>query len=100
MMRCILFWLVAWSNWLSTQNLAVAGGLDESDQRPSQPVLENSIAMRFACIPQGTATLGSPQDEAGRKEGEDQHVVRIEQAFYLGIYEVTQQQFETIMGYN
>ena len=63
--------------------------------------IENSIGMRFRVIPApDTFTMGSPDDEKGRGPDEIQHPVSINKPFYMGKYEVTQEQFETIMKYN
>ncbi|MBR4465396.1 SUMF1/EgtB/PvdO family nonheme iron enzyme [bacterium] len=54
-------------------------------------------------IEPGTFTMGSPEDEFGRYQGshmEDQHGVTLTKAYYIGIFETTQKQFELIAGYN
>jgi formylglycine-generating enzyme required for sulfatase activity len=61
---------------------------------------ENSIGMKLVLIPAGKFEMGSPADEEGRRDDEKQHVVEITKAFYLGVHEVTQGQFEKVMGYN
>jgi uncharacterized protein (TIGR02996 family) len=68
--------------------------------RPCVPVRTNTIGMRFALIPAGAFTMGSPADEEGRWQGEDQHEVEIAEAFYLGIHTVTQEQYHRVMGDN
>ena len=60
----------------------------------------NSIGMKFKLIPAGEFMMGSPEDEEKRTIDEKQHRVRITKPFYLGVYEVTQEQFERIMGNN
>lgn len=64
--------------------------------------LTNSIGMKFVLIPKGKFLMGSPKGEAPLKEQdkETQHDVEITKAYFLGVYEVTQQQFEQIMGSN
>src|SRR5262249_45089051 len=70
--------------------------------------IKNSIGMRLVYIPPGTYRSGSPPEEDGRKVAatragaveEDQREEEIATGFYLGVYEVTQEEFETIMGYN
>jgi formylglycine-generating enzyme required for sulfatase activity len=62
--------------------------------------MENSIAVKLVLIPPGKFTMGSPQNEKGRKKDEDQREVDIKKAFHLGVYEVTQGQFEKVMGFN
>jgi len=50
-------------------------------------------------IPAGTFTMGSPNGELGRDPGdEDQHGVTLTKGFYIGIFEVTQRQWEMVMG--
>ena len=43
---------------------------------------------------------GSPTVEKGRQDGEAQHRVILTNAFYIGIYEITQQQYLKVMGEN
>jgi formylglycine-generating enzyme required for sulfatase activity len=59
----------------------------------------NSIGMKLARIPIGTFLMGSPKDEKYHEDSE-QHEVEITRPFYLGFHEVTQGQFEKVMGYN
>ena len=56
--------------------------------------------LEMVLIPAGTFMMGSPSDERGRSSDETQHQVTISQNFYLGKYEVTQAQWELIMGNN
>jgi formylglycine-generating enzyme required for sulfatase activity len=50
-------------------------------------------------IPAGEFLMGSPDGEGFPPE-HPQHRVQITQPFYLGVYEVTQAQFEAVMGVN
>ena len=52
----------------------------------------------FRLIPAGTFTMGSPSNELGRFPNEVQHQVTISQPFYIGVFEVTQKQWERVMG--
>jgi len=49
-------------------------------------------------IPAGTFTMGSPTNELGRSDNETQHTVTVSRAFYLGVFEMTQRQWELVMG--
>ncbi|MBR5623744.1 formylglycine-generating enzyme family protein [bacterium] len=54
-------------------------------------------------IEPGTFTMGSPTNELGRSSGtgsETQHEVTLTKAYYIGVFEVTQKQFELIYGKN
>jgi formylglycine-generating enzyme required for sulfatase activity len=63
--------------------------------------ITNSIGIKFRPIPAGSFLMGSPDDdkEAGSDE-KPQHRVRISKPFYLGVYELTQAQYEAVMGKN
>ncbi|MBL8868730.1 MAG: SUMF1/EgtB/PvdO family nonheme iron enzyme [Planctomycetaceae bacterium] len=62
--------------------------------------LTNSIDMEFRLIQPGTFTMGSPTSEVGRLSKETQHEVTLSRPYYLGVYEVTQEQYEKVMGTN
>ena len=76
--------------------------------------IENSMGMKLRLIPPGEFMMGSPQEEIDtlvqsttegfwqrifRSEG-PRHGVKLTQAFYLGSCEVTQQQYQELMGLN
>ncbi len=57
--------------------------------------------MKLALIPSGKFMMGSPKDEKDRLDNEGpQREVTISKAFYMGVYAVTQEQYERIMGEN
>jgi formylglycine-generating enzyme required for sulfatase activity len=70
------------------------------------PALTNSVGMELVRIEPGTFWMGSPPKEDGRPNEPDEdddevrHEVRLTKHFYLGTREVTQKQYQTIMGYN
>lgn len=53
----------------------------------------------FQLITGGNFTMGSPESEAWRGEDETAHEVTVSD-FYMGIYEVTQKEYESAMGEN
>ncbi len=64
-------------------------------------ITSKSTGMKLTLIPAGTFTMGSPAGEAMRSTHEGpQHSVRITQPFYMGVYEVTQAEYESVMGTN
>ena len=65
-----------------------------------QATWTNSLGMEFVRIPSGSFEMGSPGDEAGRLRGEVQHEVRISEGFWMKKYEVTQSEWEAVMGTN
>jgi formylglycine-generating enzyme required for sulfatase activity len=63
--------------------------------------LNATVAMDMIWVPSGTFTMGSPTTEAGRQsDREDEHNVSLTKGFYLGKYEVTQAQYEAVIGTN
>ena len=58
----------------------------------------DSLGMSFVLVPAGTFTMGSPEDEPGRASDETQHQVTISNSFYMQTTEVTQAQWEAVMG--
>ena len=62
--------------------------------------ITNSIGMKLVLIHPGSFTMGSPEGEEGRKDNEKPHEVTIDKPFYLGAHEVTQEQYEKVMGNN
>ncbi|MFM7976377.1 MAG: formylglycine-generating enzyme family protein, partial [Pirellula sp.] len=62
--------------------------------------ITNSIGMKLVLIPKGTFMMGSPESEEARVGDETQHEVTISKDYYLGVYEVTQAQYEKVIGNN
>jgi formylglycine-generating enzyme required for sulfatase activity len=66
--------------------------------------ITNSIGMNLVLIPKGTFMMGSPTSEQGASYypdgAETQHEVTISEDYYLGVFEVTQGQYEKVMGTN
>ena len=62
--------------------------------------LTNSIGMKLVLIPKGTFMMGSPESEKGHREYEVQHEVTLTRDYYLGMTEVTQAQYQKVMGEN
>jgi formylglycine-generating enzyme required for sulfatase activity len=60
----------------------------------------NSIGMKFVRVKAGTFTMGSPKDEKERPDDEQQHEVEITKDYFIGVTEVTQKQYRTVMGYH
>jgi len=61
----------------------------------------NSLGMTFKMIPAGTFTMGSPESELGRQDSNEyEHEVTLTQNFYIQTTEVTQGQWEAVMGGN
>jgi len=62
-------------------------------------IIVSSTGIELAYIPAGTFTMGSPEEESTRTEERPQHQVTLAN-FYMGKYEVTQAQYQTVIGTN
>ena len=60
----------------------------------------NPDPARLVWIPPGTFTMGSPTNEAERLSNELQHEVTISRGFWMGKYEVTQEDYLEVVGSN
>ncbi|MBP5285336.1 MAG: formylglycine-generating enzyme family protein [Kiritimatiellae bacterium] len=63
-------------------------------------VLPGGATMELVWCPPGKFAMGSPPDEIGRLDDEPLHQVTITRGFWLGKYEVTQRQWESVMRNN
>ncbi len=78
--------------------------------REGSTIYTNSIGMEFSLLPAGSFVMGSPDGtgstsyrpvwpvETGRNTDELQHVVTLTRSFYMQTTEVTQGQWEQVMG--
>jgi formylglycine-generating enzyme required for sulfatase activity len=82
--------------FLLLTGLALAATTLEA-QTPSDKTMVNSIGMEFVLISAGTFQMGS---EDGEGDERPVHRVTISRPFYLGKYEVTQAQWQTVMETN
>jgi|GEM_PF-192098 len=62
--------------------------------------LGKGITLEMMLIPAGKFKMGSPASELGRRTDETQHEVTLTKPYYMGKYEVTQEQWEAVMGDN
>ncbi|MBL6828024.1 MAG: SUMF1/EgtB/PvdO family nonheme iron enzyme, partial [Opitutales bacterium] len=89
-------------------SLVVSNDFGSVTTQPTQLVVDvtptshtvASISMDMIFCPPGTFTMGSPTSETGRGGDETQHQVTLTHGFYLGKYEVTQAQYQTVMNGN
>ncbi len=93
---------------ISIGNYAVALQLDPNNaealsmkkaadiQLLAEPPITNSIGMKLKSLPSGTFMMG----DANGNGGETPHEVTLTKSFHMGIYEVTQSQYEQVMVVN
>ena len=87
MLLCLLASLAVWSGCRQPGQTKVVA-------------LDNGATMEMVWISAGNFMMGSPSSEEARDPDEQQQQVTISRGFWLGKYEVTQAQWETVMGSN
>ena len=80
---------------------AAASGGDTNSADGSAATFTNSVGIELIEMSAGRFEMGAPESEAGsRLDERPVHEVRITQPFWLGVYEVTQAQYEAVTGEN
>ena len=67
---------------------------------PEKPWIVPSIGMEMLWCKSGTFLMGSPIEEPGRNSNENQTRFSFSKGFFLGKYEVTQKEYQSVMGLN
>ncbi len=87
--------------YFGSQRPALKGQIDDdfdlSQILSPAKQLTNGIGMRLVLIPSGSFLMGSPASQ-GSDDERPQHPVSISRPFYLSATEVTQGQYEAVMG--
>ncbi|MGF1530628.1 MAG: formylglycine-generating enzyme family protein [Puniceicoccaceae bacterium] len=60
--------------------------------------LTNTVGMQFAYIPPGTFIMGTPKNEAFRDNDEIQREVTLTRGYFIGVHEVTQENWREVMN--
>jgi formylglycine-generating enzyme required for sulfatase activity len=92
--------LPTWPVLLTLIGLAALCGPELNATQDQGTSFTNSTDMKLVLIPAGKFVMGSPAGEQERASEETQHEVAITRPFYMGIHEVTQQQYEKVLGKN
>ncbi|MBI5723300.1 MAG: formylglycine-generating enzyme family protein [Planctomycetes bacterium] len=92
---------------LATASPSTQPATQPSTQPSTQPAKEltldlgNKITMKLVLIPAGKFMMGSLESEKERNNDEGpQHEVAISKPFYMGVNEVTQEQYQQLIGKN
>lgn len=88
---------VVWAIPTRLQGQAI-GSDKTTGPKPGEERDDNGLGMKLAWCPPGTFRMGSPKSEVGRYEDEEQVEVTLTQGFWIGKYEVTQREWERVMG--
>lgn len=80
----------------------VSGPVAPIKDRDTKGTLANSLGMRFSLVPAGKFTMGLPDEEASHNYSIDvpPHEVAISRPLFMGQHEVTQSEYEQVMGNN
>ena len=62
--------------------------------------IKNSIGIKLVLIKNGTFLMGTPFVHECYSGNEIQHEVKISKNYYIGAFEVTQYQYEKVIGKN
>ncbi len=84
-------------------NLANDGKSEELDDAPADLMTNDdykTVKLVMRRIPAGEFTMGSPDSEDGRGRDELQHKVLLTKDFFIGIFEVTQEQWKAVVHSN
>ena len=91
----------------SSPEAKVAGGDSKTNNSPNHLTVDlgGSIKLEMVLIPAGEFLMGSPDSDKAADfpdcdNEKPQHRVRITKPFYLGKYQVTQEQWQAVMGKN
>jgi formylglycine-generating enzyme required for sulfatase activity len=59
-----------------------------------------TISFKMVLVPSGTFTMGAVSDEDAEDDEYPPHKVMLKTPYYIGVTEVTQKEWEAVMGYN
>jgi formylglycine-generating enzyme required for sulfatase activity len=76
----------------------VAGLLDRGEAFPLRALQASQTPRGFIRVAPGSFSMGSPESEGGREPNEVAHRVTLTRAFWLQATEVTQGQWQAVMG--
>ena len=96
--------LLAWGQTEDKEKPATKTENQPAQAKPQDPPknFTNSLGMKFVWIPPGTFIRGTPEGEERGEvvNDETQHKVTLTKGFYMGVYPVTQEQWQAVMGNN
>ncbi len=80
----------------------ITGGVSYMDIEPAGgwSDIYKTTKLVLRRIEPGTFVMGSPDSELGRLKDEVQHKVTLTRPFYIGVFEITQKQYQLVTGRN
>ena len=85
-----------WDTLDWTSPAIICLGLGNRQQVVSVP----SAAMRFVRVSPGSFVMGCPDRDVEGHNFQKEHKVKLTKGFHMGVHEVTQEQYRTVMGMN
>lgn len=74
--------------------------IDKSSSSYNTIEVDKELDIKMICCPAGTFVMGAPAGELGKKNNENTHNVTITKQFLISKYEITQKQYQLVMGTN
>jgi formylglycine-generating enzyme required for sulfatase activity len=100
----VLFTLMGFAFWKGPweqRSFGLAPGRMPAFTQPFVTALDNTTRLEMQPIPAGEFEMGSPPEETPeRHPSEQRRHVRISKPFWMGKYEVTQGQYQALLGVN
>ncbi len=87
------------SIWLS-MNFPTTGRADTQPVVTQAHSFSNSIGIEFVLVPAGSFQMGAHENEDATSKEKPRHQVTISKPFYISKHEITQKQWENVMGHN
>ncbi len=93
---------VGYACFLQTEDECMqAGGVFHPEWTSCAPnTCDPALPPGMVRVPAGTFLMGSPPDEPGRSSDETQHEVTLTRDLYVSVCEVTQSEWQSVMGWN
>jgi formylglycine-generating enzyme required for sulfatase activity/serine/threonine protein kinase len=83
--------------WIMAKKKSDQKTIGASQSQPGASAVKHGIGMEMVLVPAGSFKMGSTN---GERNEQPVHEVKISQPFYMGKYEVTQAQWQAVMGSN
>ena len=94
---------LGWNDMEGCVQIAMAGGffrMGGGSGSGKTIDLGGGVKLELVGVEPGSFMMGSPSNESGRDDDEKQHRVTLSKGFWMGKYEVTQEQWQAVMGSN
>jgi formylglycine-generating enzyme required for sulfatase activity len=80
--------------------IATVAGIKLDMAKMAGAYIVNTVGMKLVCVPAGEFMMGSLDNESGRYDNEILHKVILTKGFYIQTAQITQKQWQIIMGNN